>query len=48
MNRTASRTSITISTTNANASNKTAIRKRIEFDRFGRQHIVETVRGIRI
>lgn len=48
MNRTANKTSITISTTDAKQSNKYAIKKRVERDAFGRPHVVEHVRGIRI
>ncbi|HYX71703.1 MAG TPA: hypothetical protein VE732_02955 [Nitrososphaera sp.] len=46
MNKTMNQTTITVSVTRATSKN--AIKKRVEFDRFGRQHVVETVRGIRI
>ncbi len=48
MNRAANKTTITICTTDAKQSNKYAIRKRVEFDAFGRQHVIEHIRGIRI
>lgn len=49
MNRTASRTSIKVSTTDAKPASKYVIKKRVERDnRTGQPRMVEHVRGIRI
>ncbi|HEX8774892.1 MAG TPA: hypothetical protein VF735_15065 [Pyrinomonadaceae bacterium] len=48
MNRTASTTNITVSTTTAKPASKYEIKQRIEVDAFGRKRTAEYVKGIRI